>query len=82
MRSDNNRWDLSNREKFPEIEEHLTAAIKLGGMSTGDKIVYGETDVTVHDDHTATVTIRSNGRMFVFLLKLYANGGWDILSND
>lgn len=79
MRNEHRHWDLSHRDEFPAIEEELKTALEIGGLTAGSKIIYGKTDVTVHNDHTATVTIETNGRVFTYTLKLYTNGYWDVL---
>ena len=63
------------------LDGNIARAIESEGLTIGDKIVYGKTDVTVHDDGTADVQIESNGRTFKCVIQLYVDGSWKVISD-
>ena len=50
------------------LEKNVARAIESEGLVLSDKTVYGETDVTVHDDGTADVCVNPPVRWRVFFM--------------
>jgi hypothetical protein len=62
------------------LEGNVARAIQSEGILIDGKMIYGKTDVTVHDDGTADVRVESNGRTFECLIQLYIDGTWKVIS--
>ena len=64
------------------LEKNVARAIESEGLALSDKTVYGETDVTIHDDGTADVCVSCNGRTFKCVIQLDVHGSWKVISGE
>ena len=61
------------------LEKNVQRQIESEGITIGGKIIYGKVDATIHDDGTADIKVKSNGRVFECVIQLYVDGSWKVL---